>query len=199
MRFQELWSRFPFGCQSLVRFNISNSYLQVWCSPCFEEQDAQKGWAYNSVYALDELLLHHTVEGDVGQVRDEGVTGPSADALTASEVQQSQRGETLQVGQTAICQLTATWRQTDRIRLVSALSALCTLVSPPKIVYELKEASLCNTTDQPQVEWMSLYFQQTERFQESHCPSLSIIHINNISRVVFNHELQYLDQVVHKK
>lgn len=40
------------------------------------------------VYALDELLLHHTEEGDVGQVRDEGITGSSADALTASEVQQ---------------------------------------------------------------------------------------------------------------
>lgn len=64
-----------------------------------------------SVYALDELLLHHAVEGDVGQIRDEGVAGPSADALTAPEVQQRQRGETLHVGQTAVCQLTATWTQ----------------------------------------------------------------------------------------
>lgn len=63
------------------------------------------------VQALDELLLHHTVEGDVGQVRDEGVAGSSADALTASEVQQSQRGETLHIGQTAVCQLTTTCRE----------------------------------------------------------------------------------------
>lgn len=66
-----------------------------------------------SVYALDELLLHHAVEGDVGQIRDEGVAGSSADALTAPEVQQRQRGETLHVGQTSICQLTATWTQTQ--------------------------------------------------------------------------------------
>lgn len=61
-----------------------------------------------SVYALDELLLHHTVEGDVGQVGDEGVTGSPADALAASEVQQGERGETLQVGQAAVRQLAAT-------------------------------------------------------------------------------------------
>lgn len=42
-----------------------------------------------SVQALDELLLHHTVEGDVGQVGDEGVTGSSADTLAASEVEES--------------------------------------------------------------------------------------------------------------
>lgn len=75
-------------------------------------------WPCNNVLvqALDELLLHHTVEGSVGQVRDEGVASSSADAFTASEVQQSQRGETLQVGQTAVSQLTTTWRdvQTDR-------------------------------------------------------------------------------------
>lgn len=50
----------------------------------------------------------------MGQVGDEGVTASSADVLTASEVQQSQRGEALQVGQTAVCQLTATWTDTDK-------------------------------------------------------------------------------------
>lgn len=74
------------------------------------------------VQALDELLLHHTEEGDVGQVRDEGVTGASADAFTASEVQQSQRGQTLQVGQTAVCQLTATWTHRHRDRSQELLS-----------------------------------------------------------------------------
>lgn len=44
----------------------------------------------------------------MGQVGDEGIAASSADVLTASEVQQSQRGEALQVGQTAVCQLTAT-------------------------------------------------------------------------------------------
>ena len=66
------------------------------------------------VQALDEFLLHHTEEGDVGQVRDEGVTGSSTDSLTASEVQQSQRGETLQVGQTAVRQLTAAYTHTHK-------------------------------------------------------------------------------------
>lgn len=60
------------------------------------------------VQALDELLLHHTVEGDVGQIWDESIAGTSADSLTASEVQQSQRGETLQVRQAAVRQLVAT-------------------------------------------------------------------------------------------
>lgn len=145
----------------------------------------------------------------MGQVRDEGVTGPSADALTASEVQQSQRGETLQVGQTAIRQLTATWTQTDSQNEISVCfkcSLHAGIRNSAKDCFELKASPLCNTTDQPQVERASLYFQQTERslkridscpFQESHCPSLSIIHVNNMSRVVFNHELQYLDQIVH--
>ncbi len=105
------------------------------------------------VHALDELLLHHTVEGDMGQVRDEGVTGSSTDALTASEVQQSQRGETLQVGQTAVCQLTTTWthghRQTEVWLKWPLHAGVCT---QPQIVYELKEASLCNTAVQPRVD-----------------------------------------------
>lgn len=46
------------------------------------------------------------------QVRDEGVTGSSAYILTTSEVQQSQRGEPLHVGQAAIRQLTTAWTQT---------------------------------------------------------------------------------------
>lgn len=81
-----------------------------------------------SVNALDELLLHHTEESNVGQVGDEGFTGPSADALTASEVQQSQRGETLQVGQTTVCKLTAAWvdRQTSsEQRKNSRVERLC--------------------------------------------------------------------------
>ena len=48
----------------------------------------------------------------MGQVRDEGVTDSSADASTASEVQKSQTGQTLQGGQTAVCQLTAAWTHT---------------------------------------------------------------------------------------
>lgn len=64
------------------------------------------------VQALNEFLLHHTVEGDVGQVGDEGVAGTSAYSLTASEVQQSQAGEPLQIRQTGIRQLVATYRNT---------------------------------------------------------------------------------------
>lgn len=48
-----------------------------------------------SVDPLDELLLHHAVEGNVGQVRDEGVARPPADARAASEVKQGQVGEPL--------------------------------------------------------------------------------------------------------
>lgn len=66
------------------------------------------------IQALDELLLHHTVDSNVGQVRDEGVTDSSANVLTASEVQQSQRGETLQVGQTAVGKLTTAWNKQQR-------------------------------------------------------------------------------------
>lgn len=90
--------------------------VKVWSGTfnAFKNEHIQNRENRNcSVYALDELLLHHAVEGDVGQVRNEGVAGPSADALTASEVQQSQRGEALQVGQTAISQLAATWTQAD--------------------------------------------------------------------------------------
>lgn len=66
------------------------------------------------VQVLDELLLHHTIECGVRQVWHEGIAGLPTDAFTASQVQQSQRGETLQVGQADIRQLTTTWldRQT---------------------------------------------------------------------------------------
>lgn len=50
----------------------------------------------------------------MGQVGDEGVAGPSADALTASEVKQSQRGETLHVGETAVGQLAAAWTHSQQ-------------------------------------------------------------------------------------
>lgn len=60
-----------------------------------------------SVDPLDQLLLHHTVEGDVGQVWDEGIARPSADTCAATEVEQGQVGEPLQVRQTAVRQLAA--------------------------------------------------------------------------------------------
>ncbi len=97
-----------------VELRKTNKTKHLFFSPIAEPVTVCAVATSLSVYALDELLLHHTVEGDVGQVRDEGVAGSSADAFTTSEVQQSQRGQTLQVGQTAVCELAATW--TDRHR-----------------------------------------------------------------------------------
>lgn len=65
------------------------------------------------IQALDEFLLHHAVDSYVEQVGDEGVAGSSADAFTASEVEQDQRGEALQIGQAAIGQLIAAFKHTQ--------------------------------------------------------------------------------------
>lgn len=60
-----------------------------------QTQSVQYKTSCQSVDPLDELLLHHAVEGDVGQVWDEGVAHTPADARAAPEVEQGQVGETL--------------------------------------------------------------------------------------------------------
>lgn len=47
----------------------------------------------------------------MGQVRDEGIARPPADARAATKVKQGQVGETFQVGETAVCQLAAACRR----------------------------------------------------------------------------------------
>lgn len=67
--------------------------------------------SYQSVDPLDQLLLHHAIEGNMGQVRDESIARPPADACAATEVEQGQVGETLQVCETTIGQLAAACKQ----------------------------------------------------------------------------------------
>lgn len=67
--------------------------------------------SFQSVDPLDQLLLHHAVEGNMGQVRDKGIARPPADTCAATEVEQGQVGETLQVGETAVGQLATTCRE----------------------------------------------------------------------------------------
>lgn len=78
-----------------------------------QTQSVQYKTSCRSVDPLDELLLHHAVEGNVGQVRDEGVAHTPADARAAPEVEQGQVGETLKVGETAVCQLAAACRHRE--------------------------------------------------------------------------------------
>ena len=62
------------------------------------------------LHPLNEFLLGHAEVCDVRQVWDEGVAGSPADVLAASQVQEKQGGQTLQVGQTAVRQVVTAWR-----------------------------------------------------------------------------------------
>lgn len=54
---------------------------------CFYKCQITIGGSPVLVQSLNKLLFHHTIEGDVGEIRDEGVTCSPADASTASEVE----------------------------------------------------------------------------------------------------------------